>query len=308
MRDYSTISPRFWIGHTGKKIKAMGADATIVALYLMTSPHANMLGLYYLPKYYLSHETGLTFEGASKGLQCCIEAEFCTYDEASEVVWIFEMARLQLGERLKPTDKRVIGIQNIYDKLPENPFLPTFYDKYLGLFSMQRKREADPILAVPIKAPSKGLRSQEQEQDKEQDQETDTPLSLRSSGTRAKKSEPQNRGSRLSDDFVPDETTIQSGIEVGHSREHVTGAGLEEFRDYWRSESGARARKLDWQGTYRNRLRMTAPRKPPARAGPSNGVTPVKRNPAIAIHERQRQSYDETADEPYFPNSGLVAR
>lgn len=69
MRDYAKVSPRFWLGETGRELRKAGAEAQVVAFYLMTSPHANMLGLYYLPVLYLAHETGLGLEGASKGLQ-----------------------------------------------------------------------------------------------------------------------------------------------------------------------------------------------------------------------------------------------
>jgi hypothetical protein len=37
-------------------------------VYLLSNPHANMLGLYYMPKLYIAHETPLGTEGASKGL------------------------------------------------------------------------------------------------------------------------------------------------------------------------------------------------------------------------------------------------
>jgi hypothetical protein len=77
MRGYSVVAPQFWIGDTGKALKKAGSEAVIVGLYLMTSPHANMLGLYYLPEVYIAHETGLGIEGTSKGLKGCIEAGFC---------------------------------------------------------------------------------------------------------------------------------------------------------------------------------------------------------------------------------------
>jgi hypothetical protein len=165
MRDYSKVSPHFWIGRTGKEIRKAGAEATVVAMYLMTSPHANMLGLYYLPEMYIAHETGLGIEGACKGLQRCIEAGFCKYDKDSEVVFVEEMARYQIADTLKDTDKRCIGVQNEYDSLPENPFLATFYDKYALSFNMTNRRAE----RSPLQAPSKPLASQEQEQAQEQE-------------------------------------------------------------------------------------------------------------------------------------------
>ncbi|EPP8816777.1 hypothetical protein QDS29_003323, partial [Acinetobacter baumannii] len=62
MRDYGKVSPHFWTGITGKKLRQT-PEGLIVAMYLMTSPHANMLGLYYMPLLYIAHETGLGFEG-----------------------------------------------------------------------------------------------------------------------------------------------------------------------------------------------------------------------------------------------------
>ena len=165
MRDYAKISPQFWIGSTGRKLRDAGPEATLVALYLLSNPHANMLGLYYLPQLYIAHETGLGIEGASKGLRRAIEAEFCDYDEASEVVFVYEMARFQIAQRLEPKDKRCIGIQREYDALPNNLFLPNFYEKYVGAFHLKKRREG----TGPFEGASKALRSQEQEQEQEQD-------------------------------------------------------------------------------------------------------------------------------------------
>ena len=165
MRDYSRVGPKFWIGSTGKRLRAAGMEAQIVAMYLMTSPHANMLGLYYCPTMFIAHETGLGLEGACKGLRSAIEAGFCEYDEASEVVWVIEMAAYQVGDSLKPGDLRVKGVQNEYASLPENPYLARFYEKYCDAFRMS----SCLVNGSPFQAPSKPLRSQEQEQEQEQE-------------------------------------------------------------------------------------------------------------------------------------------
>lgn len=169
MRDYGKVSPQFWIGETGKKLRAAGPEAQVVSLYLMTCPHSNMIGLYYLPVMYLAHETGLGLEGASKGLQRAIDAGFCSYDEASEMVFVHEMARFQIGSKLSAGDKRCKGIQNEYDSLPENPFLVQFFERYEGDFNMENCRGKSTKNRRPLQAPSKPLGSQEQEQEQEQD-------------------------------------------------------------------------------------------------------------------------------------------
>lgn len=177
MRDYSKVGPQFWIGKTGKKLRAAGAAAQLVGLYLMTSPHANMTGLYYVSRDSIAHETGLGMEGASKGLQSCIQAGFCSYDDESEMVWVHEMAFFQIADKLSAADKRSAGVQNEYDALPDNPFLGPFFEKYGGPFNMKRNRGA--VDNNPIEAPSKPLRSQEQEQEQAQEQEQEQAQAAR---------------------------------------------------------------------------------------------------------------------------------
>ena len=167
MRDYATVAPQFWLGKTGRELRKKGAEAQVVSFYLMTSPHANMLGLYYLPILYIAHETGLGLEGASKGLKSTIEAGFCSYDEDTEMVWVHEMAAYQVGKALKPGDNRCAGVRSEYASLTENPFLSLFYERYKDDFQLNVKRESCP---TPEGA-SKGLRSQDQEQDQEQEQD-----------------------------------------------------------------------------------------------------------------------------------------
>jgi uncharacterized phage protein (TIGR02220 family) len=171
MRDYATVSPRFWVGKTGKQIRAAGAAVQIVALYLMTSPNANMLGLYYLPIAYLAHETGLAPEAAQAALQKLREIGFCDYDDTAECAWVYEMAKFQIGAQLNEGDKRCTGVQREYLGLPVNRFLRPFFQKYVSRFHMTKPRdempEIDKPLGSPLEAPSMPLRSQEQEQEQE---------------------------------------------------------------------------------------------------------------------------------------------
>ena len=168
MRRYAKISPQFWIGDTGRQLREAGPEALLVALYLLSNPHANMLGLYYLPTSLIAHETGLASEGASKGLQRSIEAGFCSYDESSEMVFVHEMARYQIADQLVATDKQFAGLQRDYDGLPNNPFLAAFYEKYAKAFHLTSRREnrrASEGASMPH-------RSQEQEQEQEQEVNT----------------------------------------------------------------------------------------------------------------------------------------
>jgi hypothetical protein len=158
-RAYARISPRFWTGRTGDKIKRRGFEGVVVAVYLMTSPHSNMLGLYRQPVMYMAEETGLTIEGASKGLRICIDAGFCAYHEATKMVWVFEMANYQIAETLSPGDKRCSGIRKDYATLPNCPFLGPFFDRYAQAFHLDARRDFEPedddLFGSPFEAPSK---------------------------------------------------------------------------------------------------------------------------------------------------------
>lgn len=164
MRDYAKVSPLFWTGKTGKALKAAGQEAVIVGMYLMTSPHANMIGLYHCPLTYIAYDTGLTIEGASKGLLSAIEADFCRYDHDSEYVFVHEFAAYQIGDELDPKDKRVQGVINELAKVPKNQCWQGFRARYAVAFHLPTEAKT----ASPKKAPSKPLRSQKQEQEQEQ--------------------------------------------------------------------------------------------------------------------------------------------
>lgn len=166
MRDYSKVSPQFWIGKTGKSLRGNPA-AQVLALYLMTSPHANMVGVFHCPILYMAHETGLTLEGASEALQSLIEADFCTYEADSEVVFVHRMAAHQVGESLNPKDNQVKGMQKYYENMAPPLIKQAFYAIYSVAFCLPDQ----PKTQAKTQAPSKPLASQEQEQEQEQETE-----------------------------------------------------------------------------------------------------------------------------------------
>lgn len=154
MSYYSKLSSRFWTGDTGRALRG-DAQAQVIATYLITSPHANMLGFYYLPLAYIASDTGIPSEGASKALRRLIDGGFCRYDEAAEVVWVVEMARIQIGESLEPKDKRVVSIRREYESLPNNRFLQDFCDFYGKSFHLGRARPLKGACEGASQAPSK---------------------------------------------------------------------------------------------------------------------------------------------------------
>jgi hypothetical protein len=160
MRDYAKVAPQFWTGRTGKALKKT-KEGVIVGLYLMTSPHANMIGVYHCPLAYVAVDTGLSLEDALKGLARAIEAGFCTYDEESEYVFVHEFAAYQIGEELAIADKRVQGVSNELAKVPKNQCWQGFRARYAVAYHLPALCREGGL----NEAPSKPHASQEQEQE-----------------------------------------------------------------------------------------------------------------------------------------------
>lgn len=165
MRDYGKVSPQFWIGDTGRRLRG-SLEAQVVAAYLVTGPPAHPLGIFYLPIPTVAHDTGLSIGGATKGLRRLIEEGFCLYDEPSSYVYVPEMARIQVAETMKPGDKRhgwAIG-ELIRTKITS--FVAAFVEKYGDQWQLEHGKEF-VTLARAIGGASVPHRSQEQEQEKE---------------------------------------------------------------------------------------------------------------------------------------------
>lgn len=127
----------------------------MLALYLITSPSSLWTGLYYLPLPTLCHEVGISIEGALKGLHKTATIGFAYYDEATETVWVPEMAKFQVGESLKPGDLKIKGLINDLKSIPKSPFITDFYSRYKASYHLP---EEGPwkVLESPLEAPSKG--------------------------------------------------------------------------------------------------------------------------------------------------------
>lgn len=246
MRDYGKISPQFWIGKSGKAMRG-NVEAQIVALYLMTSPHAEMTGVFYCPVMYIAHETGLTMEGAIKGLQSLCDSDFCTFEADADTVFVHEMAKFQIGDDLKPNDNRVIGVQKIYANMPESPIRRGFYERYKAAFHLGEEGETQS----PSKAPSKPETEEETETGKE---------------TGAGAREKTQRATRLPADWVAPAEYIDF---CQTERPDLDPDAMQaKFRDYWVGVPGAKGTKLDWAGTWRNFIRSER-KQPTARASPT---------------------------------------
>jgi hypothetical protein len=170
MRSFGTVKPTFWNGATGRAMRDAGADVQLLALYLLTNPHANMIGLYYLPLVFVRTELAMSMAQIIKSIDRLTEFPFALYDKDSEMVWVIEMARYQLGDALQPHDHRVKALGRIYREMPDNVFLSPFFDRYGECYHMPLRRGlegasirglAKPLIPVPDPDPVLMLKEEE---------------------------------------------------------------------------------------------------------------------------------------------------
>lgn len=172
MRDYGKVLPAFWTRGSGKALRG-DAAAQVVALYLFTCPSATMTGLFYLPLPTLAHETGIPLEGVREALGRVSEAGIACYDEAEELVWVPEMARIQIGEALVAKDNRIKAVERELATYAKHAFYNSFLARYSDAYRLSSKSNENP-LPTPFRPPSDPLGSQEQDQEQDQKQEQES--------------------------------------------------------------------------------------------------------------------------------------
>lgn len=82
---YTRVESRFW---QDEKMRTMSSNAKHLMLYLLTSPHRNIIGFYFLPAPYACFDLGWDEELFSKVLQELIDNGIILYDEETHVVFV----------------------------------------------------------------------------------------------------------------------------------------------------------------------------------------------------------------------------
>jgi hypothetical protein len=146
MRAHAAVRPEFWTRGSGKRLRGNPA-AQVLACYLMTSPHTNMIGIFHLAIPIMVHETGLTTEQVEGALAVLAEEDFALYDDEEELVYLPAGARTQIGESMSRRDKRHAQVWRQVDALGDHRFAGRFRDRYGSPFEAPSK---------PLLSPSEG--------------------------------------------------------------------------------------------------------------------------------------------------------
>jgi hypothetical protein len=209
-RNYACVSPRFWIGETGRSLRGK-PNLQVMLMYLITSPNSNLIGLYYLAIPIMAHETGLTPRQVRVALDQLAAMDVAFYDAHQELVYVPTMVRFQTGDRaFKKEDNIVKGIRRELEQFRRHPFGQDFVRRYNETFALgfeaqvagtetgpravhlgsrgdpfegpsEGSRDPSDALEEGLCCPEASLRNQDQEQEQDQDQEHPPLSSPRSS-------------------------------------------------------------------------------------------------------------------------------
>jgi 5-methylcytosine-specific restriction endonuclease McrA len=102
--DYGRIRHTFWTDPDIKRV--LTSEQKALLLYFFTSPHSNLIGLYYCPLSYAAAEVGLPIEQVRLWTFGAL-SRFVTYNEASEEVRILDRARAYFQPHIRKAPQRV---------------------------------------------------------------------------------------------------------------------------------------------------------------------------------------------------------
>jgi len=105
------VSPRYWMN------RAWTDDARLLGLYLLTSPHRTLEGLFWLPKQYVLGDLQWSPERLAEPFGLLCDDGFLGYDEAAEIALVVKALKYQAPAN---PNMRTSALRRI-KTLPETP-------------------------------------------------------------------------------------------------------------------------------------------------------------------------------------------
>ena len=112
MRDYGKVHTSFW---TSLTIRSMSEDARVLAMYLLTSPHGTIAGVFRLPDGYVCEDLQWDSKRVNKGFMELLSNGFANRCETTKWVWIVK--HLQWNSPENPNQKK--SAQKIAYSIPD---------------------------------------------------------------------------------------------------------------------------------------------------------------------------------------------
>ena len=159
MRDYGKVHTSFWISDGMRRVSD---DARLLALYLLTGQHTNMIGCFRLPDGYVSEDLAWTPERVSKGFDELSENGFATRDSSSK--WV--LIRNFLSWNSVENPNQGIAALRLFDQVPDKssvkPELARVLASAISHISIPKLKGSERVLQPFL--------NQEQEQEQEQEE------------------------------------------------------------------------------------------------------------------------------------------
>lgn len=156
MREYGKIHGRFWTSGT---IRSLTDDGRILAAYLLTTNHANMLGCFYMPAGYVAEDLKWGIERVREGFAELFHKGFATFSEGSS--WVVIHTFLKWNQLENPNV--VKAAVKLFDQIPDDcglkPLLARFIKEYESRFPVDKLNRFETV--------SKPYRKQEPEPEQE---------------------------------------------------------------------------------------------------------------------------------------------
>jgi DnaD/phage-associated family protein len=116
---YGAVHTQIW---QSRDFRSLTAEAKMLFLYLLTSPHANLAGIYLLPMAYAQDDLGWDGPTLERAMSVLIERQMANYDEESRVVWVVKYLKYNPIRN----QKQAIGAANAVKTLPKIPLVCDF--------------------------------------------------------------------------------------------------------------------------------------------------------------------------------------
>jgi hypothetical protein len=167
MREYGSVHTCFW-AHS--EIQSLSDHAKLLALYLLTGPHTNMLGCFRLPMGYISEDLGWRLDVTIKKLEELFQIGFAHYDTTHH--WIMLPQFLTWNPIENPNQGK--SIRRLFEQVPKKVCF--FGELINALFESDKYLEAG--FKENLSCLSQSLKKSISAEEENSPASLDTPLEL----------------------------------------------------------------------------------------------------------------------------------
>tara|TARA_B100001059_G_C17793253_1_gene561452 strand:- start:531 stop:992 length:462 start_codon:yes stop_codon:yes gene_type:complete len=145
-RKSTKVYPNVW---KSEKMREVSASAKLLGIYFLTSPFYCMVGIYEQPKERIRKHTGLSHKELDQTFAKLIGVGFVRYDDATEVVWVVDMAVSQVsdGRLSESQEKEVLNELARLSIECQFPFVDEFIQLYIERYPFL-PRDAEELCFV----------------------------------------------------------------------------------------------------------------------------------------------------------------